>query len=219
MKKGLIFIIAVVIVLGGYALLSNTDKTGNEDPSNEEEWVTHQNSKYKFSIDHPSDWLVWEGEQFGTPIVNIYKKGASQQPPYIHHSNVTQVSIFPNGVPTEGVNVESTTTQITLASPATIGLDFLLGDKTAFATMFSGFTTKPSSWNTFGFIWASVEIPDLKQYCISDGVEHELALEEVCETLGREPETLVYRGSINKDDREIETKMLESFTFNTQNND
>ena len=213
MKKNILTLVVLVVVIGGLFFVLKNKKVDEGGSPIDTSWVTYTNDEYDFSINHPKDWTV-EVQTGSEPKINIFPVSQTDPRPYTHHSNVTHVSIFPNGIGTEGVNVDSTTTSVVLLQKTAFGLDMVLGDGTRWATLFTGFINPPIKFNSYGFIWAGVKIQNLEAHCIDiDGSERVLGPEDVCETLDREPERLVYRGTIDEAMRNIEIKMLESFKF------
>lgn len=211
---------AIVLAIGVLALLyvpgkglydrqsaTTTAATSTQEQSNIK-WQTYTNGTYKFSIDYPSDWKVVEDDFVGSPRITLYdpKKTGGAQPPFDHHSFATHVSIFPKGLPTEGVSGETQDTQVKSRESINRGLDFLLKDKKPWATMLT-FKDTPASWQG-GFVWAAVTIGDLDISCLRG---EQFVPYEQCDVLTGD--LYVREGIIDAILREKEVKMLESFQF------
>src|SRR3989344_9530509 len=91
----LITIVIIVVVLFVIRMVYQNKKDITAD------WKVYKNEKYGLEIKHPPDWQIYASKNpyDYDDIINIYKTG---KPPFTHHSNVTQVSIFPKGLATEG---------------------------------------------------------------------------------------------------------------------
>jgi hypothetical protein len=172
-------------------------------------WQTYTDDKYDFEIQYPSDWTVAVSDEI-EPKINLYKKGGSPNLPFTHHSNVTQVSIFPKGIGTEGVDGEMATSTVKFAEPTSQSIDFLLKGGARWAT-YATFAKRPSSWPAFGFVWASVEVEDPSSECVLDG---KTAPIERCD-LGDRPAGahIVLSGRMNSGDRTTEERVLSTFRF------
>ncbi|OGY97859.1 MAG: hypothetical protein A2855_02180 [Candidatus Liptonbacteria bacterium RIFCSPHIGHO2_01_FULL_57_28] len=199
--------VVIVGLLLAYIFVPVPDRSGRQTvPA---DWVTYHSAKYGFEVRHPADWTVavTEGVE---PKINIYKMGEMAKPPFIHHNNVTQVSIFPKGVGTEGVDGETTTSTVKFAEPVEQATDFILSDGSRWATYVT-FDKRPASWEPFGFVWASVQVNDPSSECVLDG--QVLPLNQ-CD-LGDRPEgaKMVLGGTINKADRGIEEHILATLRF------
>lgn len=224
-------IIVIAALTGGVVLLLSDrgapeeegNKTGNENEERnggnggEEEtgidtsdWEEYRNEEFGFSIRYPEDWKVAEERDHPvTPRLNIYKPDAEGNPPYTHHSSgVTHVSIFPQGIPTEGILGDSRESEVNFGVEAEEPRDYILADGAPFATA-ANFVSPPADWNQSGFIVAKTPIRDPETECLRDG--EPLPKEEECRPLTGD--RLIRRGSVNKEDRAIQKAILESFRF------
>ena len=194
---------------GGRAVDTDTADTRGEIDTNEE-WQKYRNETLGIGLQYPTNWKVFEGDLFGTPIVNIYKKSEIKIPPFTHHSEVTQVSFFPNGVPTEGVWGEVATSAVLVNEDISQAIDFILEDKKPWATFLS-FVSPPKSWQPYGFVWAEVSIDNLAMRCVlDDGRE---ASQEECLEIPSPAGDLVRVGNIDDVDRETELRIISSLKF------
>lgn len=183
-----------------------------DDEENEVDagWTTYVNEAYGFAIDHPSDWTVREfPDHPDAPTFNFFPPETDTAGlPFTHHSEaVTHVSIFPQGVPTEGFFGETTATNVSFGVRTERARDYTLGDGTRFAT-FAGLPDGNDQWSPAGFIFAHVVSEDAEVVCMRAGVA---ISEEICDPLAGD--TLVRRGSVRADQRAVTVRMLESFRF------
>jgi len=207
---GWLIIIILALATAGifyYAFNSGSGLQNDEEKTNEESWLTYRNEDFGFELKYPPQWTVAQTFSADTPAFNVYKKDETQDPPFYHSNLVTQVSIFPRGVPTEGAFGSSLNSNVVFNTDVLEARDFILEDGTRWAT-FASIKNSPASWNESGFIWNSVEIKNLKISCFRAG---EPIAKIACEPfLG---DTLIRSGTINKEDRKIAEKILSSFTL------
>jgi len=206
--KGFIgFLVLIAIVVGSVYVYLNYFSP-DEEAEEEVQWVTYTNDEFDFKIDHPENWQVLDfSDNEISPVINIVKNDEDQAGPFIHHNNVTQVSMFPNGYPTEGVFGETKDSSVELSEPVRAANDFILGNGMPWAT-FVVFRDNPPSWDEPGFMWASVEIQNGEAVCTRDGEEID---ENTCDPFFGD--VIIRRGDISQEDREIEERMMESFQF------
>jgi len=172
-------------------------------------WQSHYNPTYGFEIKFPRDWQIYEGELYSTPIVNIYKKGEVKEPPFTHHSQVTQVSIFPRGVPTEGVVGEIRASNFSLDEETNIANDFILSDETPWAS-FLTFKNPSSKWQG-GFVWTELAVTGLGVRCVDPALPTRVIAPADCFDIPGG--TIVRSGSVNSGDRAIEERIVSTFRF------
>lgn len=209
----IIFILIVfVIIFVAFKSLSIKQFSGNEPEnitvSEEGEWKTYKNDEYGFQIDFPSDWKV--AEDFGdnlVPTINIYKPQFSAKPPFTHHSEITNVSIFPKGIPTEGIIGSLKESNIQISEKTTKKIDYLLEDGNVWGT-YINFENPPKNWEPWGFLWARAEIENADYSCKRG--EETVSMEECNPLLGDE---FIRIGEVSSEDRLIEEKIIESFKF------
>lgn len=216
-NRKLVFLVAflgllIVGLLLAIILIPAPDRSA--DPGASADWVTYRSEKYGFEVQHPADWIVAVSDE-SEPKINIYKGGEREfgsveaRPPFIHHHNVTQVSFFPKGVGTEGVEGETATSAVKFAEPTSQSMDFLLAGGVRWAT-YATLAEPPASWEPFGFIWASVQVRNFSTECVLD--DEVLPLER-CDLGVDRPEgaRIVLRGDVIPGDRAIEERMLGTF--------
>ncbi|MEX2054363.1 MAG: Gmad2 immunoglobulin-like domain-containing protein [Candidatus Colwellbacteria bacterium] len=209
-SKILLWIIAIAVIGLGFYLFSLPRAADTSD------WETYTNEEYGFSIKHPSDWQVFE--DLDDPIAvkfNIYKDIAGgPQPPFTHHSSgATHVSIFPQGIPTEGVSGEQVPTEVNFAVPIQRASDYALSDGTRFAT-YANTVSPLGKWNDSGFIFSNVYINDFQVECMRNA---EPIPENQCDVLTGD--ILVRHGMINEVHRLTQVAIMESFRFVEESND
>lgn len=215
-RMRIIFTAVFVLFLGAavFWFTVNSNRTEGEDtamPANSEEgggWVTYQNEEFGFAIDHPITWVVSAfpaGEI--APMFNISKPGQSIQFPLTHHSIATHVSVYPHGIPTEGVFGKTKTTGLNFSVTARQVIDFVLDNGEYWATYLNP-VQNLSTWNSAGFVWGSVEIMELEAACFQG--ETEVSEAECDPFLG---DQIVQRGSVSSDDTDAIQRIIESFHF------
>ncbi len=185
--------------------------TGTIDTS---AWVTYTSEHFSFSIQHPDEWEVATSNGPMAPLFTFYRPPLPEgtDAPLTHHDSGTHVSVYPEGIPTEGIFGETAPTSVTLAEvELEEGLDYQLTDGTPWATLLQ-FEVIPASWNQSGFVFARQPIHNLDIYCQTDTGER-IEIEE-CDPLGPpEPITVKREGSIDRETRDIIEAMLATFTF------
>jgi len=184
MKMLLSLLVVALIGVGAWFYFFAEPPQDTNDNGTATSTLSYRSTEYGVSFTHPFDWLVSEASLFGTPAINVYAPGQEEQPPYIHHNNVTNVSIFPDGVPTEGLFAPTRPLALNLPFSAT-GTMFVLNDGTPFAAYIRPLE-RPTSWGEAGFIWMRVGISDLESTCY-DAAGTELA-ENACDPMTEDHE-------------------------------
>jgi hypothetical protein len=211
----LLFLVILLVIGGGALWLANyrdSQVAGTPDEGDTETpdgWHEYQNEEYGFVLEYPDGWTIaaFPDNQIA-PTFNIYTEGTEGEPPFTHHHNVTQVSIFPHGVPTEGVFGTTVSGDGSLVPDAGEVRDFILEDGTVWATMAGAFPRAPSNWNESGFVWASLTVDNLTTECERNG---ETIPDDECDPiLG---DAVIQRGTVNADNRATEERILASLRF------
>ncbi|MDP3795122.1 MAG: hypothetical protein Q8R13_04330 [bacterium] len=166
-------VVAIVALLGGAAFWlgyrngAMPDGTAAPSPTpsaaTDADWKTYRDPTYNFELRHPPLWNVTVTTTV-EPVINIYRRG---NPPLTHHTNETQVSIFPNGLGTEGPAGRSREVEerdITREDEAH-AVEFFLENNGRPWGHFISFTNPPASWGDFGFVWASAKIQNPQLRC------------------------------------------------------
>lgn len=216
----LALIAAVIVCAVFFIILFNTDKTdldtvpdqatttetGDED-ADQIEWVTYTNEEYGFVIEHPNNWEVSAyPDDPDSPKFNFYPEGTDTSGlPFTHHSeNVTHVSVFPHGIPTEGFLGETAETEVDFDVTVAGERDYTLTDGTHFATI-AFMPEGGPGWTESGFIFAHVAVENGDTTCVP-----------IDETLPCDPlsnGTIVRSGEIDEEARAVTVRILESFEF------
>lgn len=210
---GLSALAVSLVIFSDSATPDPVDEVNNED-GDTSDWLTYTSSEYDFSIMHPPEWEVSayspsevDAPRMIVPTVNIYPKGSTAPIPFDHHADVVNVSVFPHGVPTEGVSGEIESSNVQFGVSTEEPANYVLSDGSPWATI-THFESVPESWESYGFIWARASIGDLEIECISEGGP---VSSERCDSLTGDH--VIRTGSVNESIREIQVKMLESFEF------
>lgn len=214
----LVAVLAVVICAVFFILLLDVRDKGEEpvpentvEPTEEvasDEWVTYTNEEYGFSIEHPADWVVAEfPDDEISPKFNIYvpETVEADDLPLTHHSEgATHVSIFPQGVPTEGFLGSATESTVDFAPEVEQARDYMTADGTRFATI-AFMPEGGPNWQPWGFVFAHVTLENATQTC--EPIDPDMP----CDPLTNG--TIVRTGSVNEAYRDATVRMLESFRF------
>ncbi|PIR46920.1 MAG: hypothetical protein COV07_01735 [Candidatus Vogelbacteria bacterium CG10_big_fil_rev_8_21_14_0_10_45_14] len=209
-QKAAIFALISLILLAlfgyGYALLNRA----KEQPENPIVWQEYRSDSFGFLINYPDDWEVYETELDGGGLVhavNFFPRGsvATTSLPLDHHADSVHVSVFPYGVPTEGVFSTSRPSEVTSILGG-FGLDFTLDNDEAWATYLRPSTT-PATWDQVGFIFARAPISDLLVYCKRNEIRIEM---EGCDPLGSS-DMIRRSGKVDERMRRIQVEMIASF--------
>lgn len=172
------------------------------------DWVSYRNDKLGFELSHPADWEVAEFPDAQiAPMFNVFKTGQTFQFPLTHHSSAMHVSVYPEGIPTEGVFGEAKTSAVSFSVIPRQATDFILGDGTPWATFMAPIQNH-SEWSPAGFVWGSVAVTGLEIICLQNG--REVSENECDPFLG---DQIVRRGSVSPADWNTVEKILQSFRF------
>ncbi len=182
-------------------------------------WQTYTSPAFNFSIAMPPDWTAVEfpSDEIA-PRVNLYparqkqslssvENGIEHISPLTHHSPVLNVSVFPQGVPTEGFFGEFVSSDILFGETVKDAHDFVLKDGSRFAT-FASFANVPSSWSESGFVWSYALKKSTKTECFRGA---EKITTEACDPFTGD--VVIHNARMSARDREIQKTILSSFTF------
>ncbi len=211
-------IVAVIIAygdrLGGLDGGTVTPPPVVTPPSTTADWQVYANEQFGFEVKYPPGWrLATFPIDPAAPVFNIYKASEMAAPvrPLTHFDSATHVSIFPHGLPTEGVVGDSQISTVPFAVPTRVARDFLLEDKTPWAT-FAGLYIQNTSPNFVpedaGFIWAGLKVDNLMEECTRNGV---VVSEAQCDVMTGDQ--ITRRGSVSAADRATQEEILASFRW------
>ena len=202
----IIIVVIALVVFGGWWWFS-TQKEDVRVPLPDGEWQTYTNDMFGFGLSYPPDWEVFEDNTGLTPIINVFPKNTAEQPPFIHHHNVTMVSIFPHGVPTEGIVSDNALSQTAFTETPVLATDFLLEDGTVWAT-YAAFGQQAPNWEESGFVFGRDRILGQTSRCLRDGAP---VAEDSCDPFTGD--TIHVSGTIDADTHAIVEAILTSFHF------
>jgi hypothetical protein len=174
-------------------------------------WNTYTNNVYGFELQYPKDWVVGEfpDSELG-PIFNVYPANldiSTDAPPFTHHSDVSVVSVFPLGIPMEGIFGMSTTSMVAFSDDFLFSVDFSLLNGDVWATA-AGSDNPPMSWSEAGFVWARASVSDMSIRCTRNGED---VNEDDCDPYSGD--MIIRSGAVDRSIRAIEEKILESIHF------
>jgi hypothetical protein len=206
-----VIVIVVILVLAGVIVWAARNRgSNNEGTPTSVEWKTYTNDKFNFTLQYPDTWQV--SEDASIPGIHVYKKEDTKPANLTHHSNFTHVSVYPKGIGTEGVQSVYVPSTISFKQAVTTALDYKLQDDKIWAT-YAGFKNVPLSWESWGYVFAGLNVQDQKVSCVRNG---KVISKGVCE-IGIETEgsQTIVSGTLNDEDRKIQEQILASFQFTT----
>jgi len=206
---GLLFLAALLLAVGLFKLFNPEMKPGTIENSTEQaDWVKYTNSDFNFTISFPKDWKIYEDlSDINAPKINIYRPEYKIKLPLNNLSLETNISIFPKGLATDMAIGQTQNVNFSLKEKTAKSFDYILNNNLAWAS-FLTFATPPKTWQPWSFIWLNTEIKDLKYKCQSGNKEVEL---DSCNTF--EDDILERQGSIDKEVRNTQLKILSTFKF------
>jgi hypothetical protein len=212
-KYSVVFILlslATALLFFGLFKLSQTSiKPGIIENSVEQtDWIKYTNTDFNFTVSFPKDWKIHEDfSDKNIPKINIYKPEYKTKLPLDNFSSESNFSIFPKGLATDAVLGKTQDVNFNLIEKTEKSIDYLLSNNIAWASSIT-FSEPSKGWEPWGFIWLNTEIKDLTYKCRSGNQEVELSL---CNTF--EGDILERQGSINKEIRNTQLKILSTFKF------
>jgi hypothetical protein len=174
------------------------------------EWRTFVSDEYSFSLRYPPGWVVEEGQIGLEPAVTVRPDlGTTTNPgPWDHRATSTHVSVYPLGIPTEGVFGEMRPSDTIVPTPRAVARDYILENGRPFATMVV-FEEWPQTWNEAGFVFARASIEDEEIVCLRGGLPVEE--DDACDPLLGDD--IVRNGFVDPEVRSTEQLILTSFAF------
>lgn len=208
----LILSLAALAVVGllVWSFIQDQNKQPKEpktpDTSN---WQTFESENYNFKLKYPSDWnMAKDLDDPLAPKFSFYIKpqGVPVTAPFDHFANITHVSVYPEGIPTEGLLGENRSLVSGYEGNfKDTSKTYVLEDGTSFASYIQ-FQDNPRSWNDSGFAWNRLRVKNLEEKCLRDG---EVITDEQCRVLGGNDQ-IVRTGSVNEDIWQIEQAIINS---------
>lgn len=200
----IIVMILIILAAGAYLYYAGSDSMGvneggvqDDDVGTTTEWRTYQNDSFDFSMSYHPDWqLSTTSAADTTPLFNVYvpAENVSTTNGITHHTNITNVSVFPEGIPTEGLFAQSEDVNFDPGFAITdASRMFVLEDGTPFAAYLIP-ASSPASWAESGFVWVRVHMDDAQTQCFDEN-GNELS-EEACDPLTEE-HTVSWSGSVD----------------------
>lgn len=218
-KRTLIPLILLILIIGGVWYLDSTEEEVSVDPASNADtssWTTFASDEYNFKIDYPAeDWnKAVKPDDVIAPKFSFYIKpaGVPVEAPFDHFANITHVSVYPEGIPTEGVIGQ--TTELGAGWGENVSDEsrlYLLEDGTPFAAYIK-FNERPDGWNGSGFAWARLKADNFESVCFQNG--EELEPNDQCDPLGDESITIRHRGEVNEDIWPLLKASVKSISFN-----
>lgn len=207
---GILVICLIFIAIGLYMFFKpdNTVSIVPDIPETFEEtvWKTYTDKEYGFEIEYPEHWTINTSD---LPAINFYPPTVKNpDSEYTHHDNVTHFSIYPLGIPTEGVRGETKESNVDLSIEVDKKTDFILTDDTVWATSINPINAS-KNWKEWGFLWFGYEIMNPTYGC-TNGTSS-VPIEE-CDPYSGDQFTR--SGKVNsKDLDDVKERMLKSFRF------
>jgi hypothetical protein len=172
-------------------------------------WDVYQHEQFNFEVRVPPGWEVREyPDHLLAPVFNIVPEDAPDEGPLDHFTERTHVSIYPTGMPTEGLAGESVPSALTFREDVRSAEDYILTDGRPWATV-ATFNQYPPSWSQSGFVFSHVVIEDMEVRCLREGEEVSVG---VCDPLGM-GDTVVRSGRIDTRMRATQEAILSTFGF------
>lgn len=177
--------------------------------NNRSDWFVYESDDFSFHLEYPPDWSV---KRTTSPVPGIHILPSNVDVEDIenitHHTDITNVSVFPHGYPIEGIFSESKySSDDYFLDRKEETIDFYLTNGETWGTMINlNFT--PTGWNSDGFIWSRTSISNHEVLCF-DG-EEELSKSECDPLMG---DTVKHSGSVDLSERLIQEEILRSIKF------
>jgi hypothetical protein len=171
---------------------------------------------YGFRVPYPTtSWSFHRDTSFSmSPKFNLYQKppGVPLDLPLDHFSNVSHFSVYPKGIPTEGLFGDVVEFNLRTSFPVSEESKvFVLDDGTTFAAYVKP-ADPPEGWGEAGFVWLRVRVEDLEVRCLREG--EEVGAEE-CDPLARE-DRILRSGTVDPRVWETEITMLQELRLGIQ---
>lgn len=209
-----IIVVCIFLLIVGLVLLIN--KNVNDDkkkpiiiPTSVEDivWLTYESKKFGFRVDYPEHWDVFVQEKKAPLVISFYKKDVKVKPPFTPDDNVTNVSIYPQGINSRTPVGDKRESSFDTQAEEIIRDDIILTNGQPWAT-YINFLEYPSFWRPWGFIWSSLYISDLDYKCSRSG-----STVDINDCNVTDGDIILRSGFVDEEDRDIESKIVSSFEF------
>lgn len=171
-------------------------------------WQLYTDQEYGFSIEHPPEWsVVALPDHLLVPKFHFLppESEVADIEGIDHHTDVPNISIFPQGYPTEGIFGDSGPSRIYFGSDIEEATEYYLLDGDVWARSMT-LESLPDGWNEYGFIWSRVSVDGYRAVCFADG--EEVSKDRCDPALGHE---IRRRGKVDQLERKIHEEILRSF--------
>ncbi|MFP4617182.1 MAG: hypothetical protein ACLFNR_03425 [Candidatus Paceibacterota bacterium] len=174
-----------------------------------EDWKVYENEEFSFSLEYPPDWQVVEVSDHPlVPSFHFLPPEADEDEAsegLTHHSDVANVSVFPEGYPTEGIFSQARDTSVSFSEEMKETEEYYLVNGEVWGIM-ADLSEEPEGWNEHGFIWSRMPIADHETLCF-DG-EEEINKEDCDPVLGHQ---IKHQGSVDPLEALVHEEVLQSF--------
>lgn len=206
---------------------TDTSQLPDDDTQEEDRSVYARVEPTEFGIrgaEYPKDtWAVLSTTTVGLePKLNVYAVRSSAERdtnlPYTHFSNESHVSVYPEGIPTEGLFADRADFDLETTFPVRedTAVVYTLADGTPFAAYVQPTVAMlPENWEEWGFIFIRARIDGMRTYCTRNGVE---ISESECDPLASDDE-VHYEGSVRLTEWAEATDILRSLRLATEQSD
>lgn len=197
---------------------SEENRTDQESNLSETQNGNYQNDDFGFGLQLNPSWEILESEEDGNPIINIYKKDNSSQPPYAIHENaeIGFISILPEGLPVDGLSGQSVNLLHYDNNPFKLdaidekeSLVYLLEDGNAYA-FYIHLKEEPENWKNYGGIFIHPRVANFKGICYDEN-GNEKALED-CDEFGGS-DSIKFSGEVDMQQMQDLIEIMNSFQF------
>jgi hypothetical protein len=211
---GVSMLVLVICFLAILAIVTITrHESAKSDQITDAAWQTYTNNEYHFSLSYPANWTVTSGSINGDkniPAINLYPSDSKVTSlPFDHFQSVANVSIYPLGIPTEGVVGETQDLTLAVGEEVNQAHQYVLTDGTWWGAYIT-FKKPPTDWMPYGFMWARVSVPDLVVTCLRS---LEAIKIESCDPTGGD--VIKRAGSIDPTEQDTVKRIVASFHFLT----
>lgn len=171
MKKVIKILVIILIALGlFYYIFTDHSSKGDVIKGDSDLISTYISEKYGFAVDFPSSFHIYEEFESDVPIINIYQKKPGSLPPFNHFSPNPSLSIYPQGLPMEGVIGEFKDITLDLNINVDQANEYLLDSGETWAYYINPKDTN-NEWADWGYIWLRVPVSKYEERCFRNDTE------------------------------------------------